>query len=119
MKLKSRTFALVSWTILALGLSGQGCSQGKSCEELQATAPPGIYQRGDEYCFVPPPEPPPPPQSKIFDPFFTTKPPGQGTGLGLNISYNIVVQKHNGRFTVQSRPGETYFEVRLPVDGNQ
>jgi signal transduction histidine kinase len=58
-------------------------------------------------------------QPKIFDPFFTTKPPGQGTGLGLNISYNIVVQKHNGRFTVQSRPGETCFEVRLPVDGNQ
>ncbi|MBK8905656.1 MAG: response regulator [Anaerolineaceae bacterium] len=55
-------------------------------------------------------------QAKIFDPFFTTKAPGQGTGLGLNISYNIVVQKHNGRFTVHSRPGETRFEVRLPLD---
>ncbi len=58
-------------------------------------------------------------QAKIFDPFFTTKPPGQGTGLGLNLSYNIVVQKHNGRFTVTSQPGETRFEVRLPVDGNR
>lgn len=58
-------------------------------------------------------------QAKIFDPFFTTKPPGEGTGLGLNISYNIVVQKHNGRFTVSSRPGETRFEVRLPVNDNQ
>ncbi len=58
-------------------------------------------------------------QAKIFDPFFTTKPPGQGTGLGLNISYNIVVQKHNGRFTLQSRPGETRFEVHLPVAAHQ
>jgi signal transduction histidine kinase len=58
-------------------------------------------------------------QAKIFDPFFTTKPPGQGIGLGLNISYNIVVQKHNGRFTVHSRPGETRFEVRLPVAAHQ
>ncbi len=58
-------------------------------------------------------------QAKIFDPFFTTKPPGQGTGLGLNISYSIVVQKHNGRFIVQSRPGETRFEVHLPVNSNQ
>lgn len=55
-------------------------------------------------------------QAKIFDPFFTTKPPGEGTGLGLNISYNIVVQKHNGRFAVHSRPGETRFEVRLPLE---
>jgi signal transduction histidine kinase len=38
-------------------------------------------------------------QSKIFDPFFTTKPPSAGTGLGLNISYNIVVQKHRGQLT--------------------
>lgn len=56
-------------------------------------------------------------QAKVFDPFFTTKPAGEGTGLGLNISYNIVVQKHNGRFSVHSRPGETRFEVRLPVKG--
>lgn len=53
-------------------------------------------------------------QAKIFDPFFTTKPPGQGSGMGLNISYNIV-QRHNGRLGVESRPGETRFEVRLPV----
>ena len=50
----------------------------------------------------------------IFDPFFTTKAPGQGTGMGLNISHNIVVQKHHGRIDVTSRPGQTRFEVRLP-----
>jgi signal transduction histidine kinase len=52
----------------------------------------------------------------LFDPFFTTKPPGEGTGLGLNISRNIVVQKHQGQIDVHSRPGETRFEVRLPLD---
>jgi signal transduction histidine kinase len=55
-------------------------------------------------------------QPKLFDPFFTTKPPGKGTGLGLNISYNIVVQKHQGRIDVFSEPGKTRFEVRLPLN---
>ena len=57
-------------------------------------------------------------QAKIFDPFFTTKPPGEGTGLGLNISYNIVVQKHGGKINVYSRPGETCFEVKLPINNS-
>ncbi|MEJ2397657.1 MAG: ATP-binding protein, partial [Gammaproteobacteria bacterium] len=57
-------------------------------------------------------------QSKIFDPFFTTKGPGQGTGLGLNISRNLVVQKHHGEISVISQPGSTCFAVRLPVDFN-
>ncbi len=52
----------------------------------------------------------------VFDPFFTTKPIGQGTGLGLNISYNIIVQKHQGEISVQSQPGETIFEVKLPLE---
>ncbi|MDH5507907.1 MAG: cyclic nucleotide-binding domain-containing protein, partial [Anaerolineae bacterium] len=47
----------------------------------------------------------------IFDAFFTTKGPGRGTGLGLNISYNIVVQKHRGDVKVRSKPGQTVFEV--------
>jgi signal transduction histidine kinase len=54
-------------------------------------------------------------QTHIFDPFFTTKAPGKGTGLGLNISYNIVVQKHQGTFDVYSEPGKTRFEVQLPL----
>ena len=54
-------------------------------------------------------------QKKIFDPFFTTKPPGKGTGLGLNISYNIVVQKHHGDIRVFSKPGRTTFQIVLPI----
>ena len=54
-------------------------------------------------------------QPKLFSPFFTTKPVGKGTGLGLNISYNIV-QKHGGEIKLFSRPGMTCFEVRLPLD---
>jgi len=50
----------------------------------------------------------------IFDPFYTTKPVGQGTGLGLNISYNIIVHKHKGQIEVSSQPGKTIFIVRLP-----
>ena len=56
-------------------------------------------------------------QSKIFDPFFTTKPPGEGTGLGLNISHNIIVHKHNGKIALSSQPGKTCFEIRLPING--
>jgi signal transduction histidine kinase len=54
-------------------------------------------------------------QPRIFDPFVTTKAPGHGTGLGLNISHNIIVQKHQGSITVDSRPGRTRFEIRLPL----
>jgi signal transduction histidine kinase len=54
-------------------------------------------------------------QSKIFDPFFTTKSVGKGTGLGLNISHNIIVQKHKGEIKVKSKPGETCFQIKLPV----
>jgi signal transduction histidine kinase len=52
---------------------------------------------------------------KIFEPFFTTKPVGEGTGLGLDISYRIVVQRHGGDLTVVSEPGDTRFQVRLPL----
>ncbi len=58
---------------------------------------------------------PPEIQNKIFDPFFTTKPPGKGTGLGLNISYNIIVHKHRGDLQVSSMPGKTCFIAKLPV----
>lgn len=57
-------------------------------------------------------------QEKIFSPFFTTKAVGKGTGLGLNISYNII-QKHGGEIKVFSKPGKTRFQVCLPVDFKQ
>lgn len=52
--------------------------------------------------------------AKIFDPFFTTKPLGEGIGLGLSLSYNIV-HKHKGHLSVTSQPGRTVFQVRLPM----
>ena len=57
-------------------------------------------------------------QAKIFQPFFTTKPPGEGTGLGLSLAYDIIVQGHGGTLAVESREGEgTTFRVELPVSG--
>jgi signal transduction histidine kinase len=58
---------------------------------------------------------PPEIQDRIFEPFFTTKPVGQGTGLGLDISYRIVVQRHHGDLRVESVPGNTRFRVWLPL----
>jgi signal transduction histidine kinase len=52
---------------------------------------------------------------RIFEPFFTTKPVGEGTGLGLDISYRIVVNKHHGDIRVESVPGDTRFRVLLPI----
>ncbi|MET7370818.1 ATP-binding protein [Streptomyces sp. NPDC005566] len=54
-------------------------------------------------------------RSRIFDPFFTTKPVGEGTGLGLDISWRIVVDKHHGSLEVESVPGDTRFRVLLPL----
>jgi signal transduction histidine kinase len=55
-------------------------------------------------------------RQRIFEPFFTTKPVGQGTGLGLDISYRIVVGRHGGSLTVESEPGDTRFVVQLPLN---
>lgn len=58
---------------------------------------------------------PPEIQSRIFEPFFTTKGVGKGTGLGLDIVYRIVVSHHHGDIQLASQPGETSFQVRLPI----
>ncbi|MBS1803424.1 MAG: cyclic nucleotide-binding domain-containing protein [Acidobacteria bacterium] len=55
---------------------------------------------------------------RIFEAFFTTKPQGSGTGLGLEIVHRIVTQKFGGKIDVESKPGNTTFEVRLPLTGN-
>jgi signal transduction histidine kinase len=54
-------------------------------------------------------------RERIFEPFFTTKPVGEGTGLGLDITWRIVVNKHHGDIVLESVPGDTRFRVRLPV----
>jgi len=54
-------------------------------------------------------------RDKMFNPFFTTKPPGEGTGLGLSLSYDIVVKQHSGSIEVDTQPGEfTEFRIILP-----
>jgi signal transduction histidine kinase len=56
---------------------------------------------------------------KLFTPFFTTKPPGEGTGLGLSLSYTIITQGHNGTIMADSEPGEfAEFTIELPLKTN-
>jgi signal transduction histidine kinase len=52
---------------------------------------------------------------RIFEPFFTTKAQGVGTGLGLHIAHNIVVNRHRGRIDFETQPGRTEFRVSLPI----
>ena len=54
-------------------------------------------------------------QTHAFDPFFTTKGVGKGTGLGLDISRRIIVERHGGEISIEPRPGETVLRVRLPL----
>ena len=58
---------------------------------------------------------PPEIRDRIFEPFFTTKPVGEGTGLGLDISWRVIVNKHHGDLQVESMPGDTRFRVHLPL----
>jgi signal transduction histidine kinase len=54
-------------------------------------------------------------RDRVFEPFFTTKDVGEGTGLGLDISYRVVVEDLGGDISVLSEPGDTHFQVRLPI----
>ena len=54
-------------------------------------------------------------QARVFEPFFTTKDVGKGTGLGLDISRRIVVDRHGGDISFESEPGSTTARVRLPT----
>ena len=58
-------------------------------------------------------------KDRIFEPFFTTKPVGQGTGLGLDISWRIIVSRHHGDLKVESVPGDTRLRVWLPLDAGE
>ena len=57
---------------------------------------------------------------KIFQPFFTTKPAGQGTGLGLSLSYDIITKGHGGEIKVETTEGEgSVFIISLPVNNEK
>jgi signal transduction histidine kinase len=56
-------------------------------------------------------------RDRVFDPFFTTKEVGSGTGLGLDTARRILVDRHHGSLTLESRPGRTVFRARLPING--
>jgi two-component system, NtrC family, sensor kinase len=56
-------------------------------------------------------------KAKMFNPFFTTKPAGEGTGLGLSLSHDIVVKQHGGTIEVSTEPGYTRFTIVLPRAG--
>jgi signal transduction histidine kinase len=58
---------------------------------------------------------PPEVAARAFAAFFTTKEVGKGTGLGLDIARRIVVDRHGGTISIESRPGDTVVRVRLPV----
>jgi len=56
-------------------------------------------------------------RSRLFDPFFTTKPVGKGSGLGLSISYQVIVQKHRGNITCNSSVGQgAEFTIEIPIE---
>lgn len=58
-------------------------------------------------------------RQRIFEPFFTTKAVGHGTGLGLDVSYRVIVNRHHGDIKVRSEPGSTTFQVLLPTTETQ
>lgn len=56
-------------------------------------------------------------RKRVFEPFYTTKPVGEGTGLGLSVSYFIITENHGGKIAVESQPGKgTKFIIRLPLN---
>ncbi len=58
---------------------------------------------------------PPEVAARAFEAFYTTKDVGKGTGLGLDIARRIIVERHGGTITIDSRPGETVLRVGIPV----
>jgi signal transduction histidine kinase len=106
---KKRKRVVTDTTPLTTSKSGTGlaATELKTVEESEARV---VCKIGDTGHGIQPEH-----LDKIFDPFFTTKEVGQGTGLGLAVSYGIV-EKHGGQITVESTPGEgTTFTLVFPV----
>jgi signal transduction histidine kinase len=97
------------WTNLIVNAIDAMNGQGKLWIRTSAKPDHILVEIGDDGPGIPPEI-----QGRIFEPFFTTKPQGEGTGLGLDAVYRIV-QKHRGEIRVQSKPGDTCFQVRLPL----
>ncbi|MFO1064833.1 MAG: ATP-binding protein [Pirellulales bacterium] len=102
-------------TNAAHAMESAGCGKGGKRGTLQvATIRDGDYviiEVGDSGTGIPENI-----RNRIFDPFFTTKPMGQGTGQGLAITYNIVVEKHQGELSFESQVGKgTTFRLRIPL----
>ena len=58
-------------------------------------------------------------QPRIIEQFFTTRGTGEGPGLGLSVSSRIVIVMHKGSISFTSRPGDSRFEIRLPIENHQ
>ncbi len=96
-----------------VGDGGKG--KGKIRVKTRADGDWAILEITDSGCGMPPHI-----QQRIFDPFFTTKEVGKGTGQGLAIAHNVIVDKHGGTIKVTSAPGAgTTFTIRLPIGGSK
>lgn len=98
------------WTILLDNAADALGGQGKVCLRTARESEYVLVEVVDDGPGIPPDE-----IQRLFEPFFTTKPVGQGTGMGLTIARRIVVERHGGMLHAHSRPGETRFQVFLPV----
>lgn len=98
------------WTILLDNAADALAGMGKICLRTSLESEYVLVEVVDDGPGIPPEQ-----QSRLFEPFFTTKPVGQGTGLGLSIARRIVVERHGGMINASSRPGETCFQVFLPL----
>jgi signal transduction histidine kinase len=97
------------WTNLIVNAIDAMNGQGKLWVRTSAKPDHILVEIGDDGPGIPPEI-----QGRIFEPFFTTKPQGEGAGLGLDTVYRIV-QKHHGEIRFRSEPGDTCFQVRLPL----
>ncbi|MDQ3745879.1 MAG: response regulator [Acidobacteriota bacterium] len=99
------------WLNLLVNAAQATREGGEVCIRTRRDGPMAVVQIKDDGHGIAPEN-----LKRIFDPFFTTKPVGEGTGLGLSVTYSIV-ERHGGNITVESTPGHgTTFNVSIPID---